>query len=104
MLYNLAKIEEEKSKDVGPITETTAKQKEENTSSSKHGETKDRKSPTKHDHHSKREHALKIKLPTEKHETRKRRHSSHRQSREETTQVMVYYLLCNIKFGEIMNI
>lgn len=81
-----AKIEEEKSKDIGPTTETTAKEKEENTSSSKHGETKDRKSPTKHDHHSKREHALKIKLPTEKHETRKRRHSSHRQSREETTQ------------------
>ena len=73
-----------------PTAKITEKENEETTSlSSKHSETKDKKSPTKHERHSRKEHSLKIKLPYEKDETRKRRHSRHRKSREESVEVHV---------------
>ena len=81
----------EKNKETKPKTENVAKEKEE---SYKHSEAKEgRKSPTKHGHHKRKEHSVKIKIPFEKDETRKRRHSSHRRSQDDEVHVQNYCAL-----------
>ena len=86
-VFHVAKIEEGKNKETRPSTETTTKQQEDVTPPTKPEETRDGKSPSKHQHRSRKEHLLKIKLPSDKDEMRKRRHSSHRKSREDISQV-----------------
>ena len=89
-----AKVEEEmkeKNKETKPKTENVAKEKEE---TYKHNEAKEgRKSPTKHGHHKRKEHSVKIKIPFEKDDTRKRRHSSHRRSQDDEVHVQNYCAL-----------
>lgn len=81
----------EKNKETKPKTENVAKEKEE---TYKHSEAKEgRKSPTKHGHHKRKEHSVKIKIPFEKDETRKRRHSSHRRSQDDEVHVQNYCAL-----------
>lgn len=70
-----AKIEEEKK------TAETVKEKVETTDSATQDEKEDKKSPSKRDHHSRKDHSLKIKLPSP--EKRKRRL---RESRDETSE------------------
>ena len=72
----IAKIEEEKK------TAETVKEKVETTDSTMQDEKEDKKSPSKRDHHSRKDHSLKIKLPSP--EKRKRRL---RESRDETSEV-----------------
>ena len=81
----------EKNKETKPKTENVAKEKEE---TYKHSEAKEgRKSPTKHGHHKRKEHSVKIKIPFEKDDTRKRRHSSHRRSQDDEVHVQNYCAL-----------
>ena len=48
--------------------------------------TEEKPSPTR-EHRQRKVHTLKLKLPGDQEETRKRRHSSHRRSREEIPEV-----------------
>ena len=84
----------ENNKETKPKTENVAKEKEE---TYKHSEAKEgRKCPTKHGHHKRKEHSVKIKIPFEKDETRKRRHSSHRRSQDDEVHVQNY---CALSWG-----
>ena len=82
-LHTAAKIEEETKKGQS-LTDPTVKENNESASSTEQGE----KSPSKHHHHSRKDHSLKIKLPSP--EKRKRRL---RRSRDEIFEVTGYFLV-----------
>ena len=83
LLHTVAKIEEEKKKGK-PLTDPPVKENDESAGSTEQGE----KSPSKRYHPSRKDHSLKIKLPSP--EKRKRRL---RQSRDEIFEVTGYFLL-----------
>ena len=82
-LHTAAKIEEETKKGQS-LTDPTVKENNESASSTEQGE----KSPSKRHHHSRKDHSLKIKLPSP--EKRKRRL---RRSRDEIFEVTGYFLV-----------
>lgn len=68
-------------------SETDEKENGRITATSEQVESSEEKPSPTPEHRRKKVHTLKLKLPGDQEETRKRRHSSHRRSREEMTEV-----------------
>ena len=92
LLY-VAKVEEESTKKLQQISETDEKENERITATSQQVEgTEEKPSPTP-ERRQRKAQTLRLKLPGDQEETRKRRHSSHRRSREEMTEVHKMYMV-----------
>ena len=92
LLY-VAKVEEESTKKAQQISETDEKENERITATSQQVEgTEEKPSPTP-ERRQRKAQTLRLKLPGDQEETRKRRHSSHRRSREEMTEVHKMYMV-----------
>ncbi|KAJ7358694.1 hypothetical protein OS493_022134 [Desmophyllum pertusum] len=84
------KITEESNKEATPTSETTAKENEQITATSPHVDAKEEKKPSPTPEHHRHRRELKMKIPGDREETRKRRHSSHRRSRDEMLEEYSY--------------
>lgn len=92
LLY-VAKVEEESTKKAQQISEMDEKENERITATSQQVEgTEEKPSPTP-ERRQRKVQTLRLKLPGDQEETRKRRHSSHRRSREEMTEVHKMYMV-----------
>jgi len=87
-LYVLvAKVEEESNKKAKQTSEPDEKENGRIAATSEQVERAGEKPSPTPEHRRRKVHTLKLKLPGDQEETRKRRHSSHRRSREEITEV-----------------
>lgn len=92
LLY-VAKVEEECTKKAQQMSETDEKENERTSATSQQVEgTEEKPSPTP-ERRQRKAQTLRLKLPGDQEETRKRHHSSHRRSREEMTEVHKMYMV-----------